>query len=138
MATYVPPKKNTAMILYLGLVQQADTRLLKSSPTLAAGDFKASQDGGGFTNLATLPTVTPAATTSVKFSLSAGEMNGHNCQLTCIDAAGAEWCDQFINFQTTARQIDDLAYPATTGRSMVVDANGLVDANTVKLGRKSL
>jgi hypothetical protein len=37
-------------------------------------------------------------------------------------------------YNVTARITDDLAYPATSGRSMVVDANGLVDANTVKLG----
>jgi hypothetical protein len=70
----------------------------------------------------------------VKFSLSSSEMNGDNITVVCIDAAGAEWCDQVINIQTSARQIDDLAYPATSGRSMVVDASGLVDANTVKIG----
>jgi len=40
MATYVPAKKNTAYIFYAGLYQQADTRLLKASPTLAAGTSK--------------------------------------------------------------------------------------------------
>ena len=37
-------------------------------------------------------------------------------------------------FYTVARQLTDLAYPATSGRSMVVDAAGLVDANAVKVG----
>lgn len=130
-----PPLKNAAFILYTGLVQQADTKLLKANPTLATGDFKVSIDGGAFANLATLPTVTPAGGTAVKISLSAGEMNGDNIVVTCIDASGAEWCDQLIEIQTASvRQLKDLAYPATTGRSMVVDASGLVDANAVKVG----
>ncbi len=37
-------------------------------------------------------------------------------------------------FKVRARGQDDLAYPATSGRSMVVDAAGLVDANMVKAG----
>ncbi len=134
MTTYVPPKNATAYILYTGLVDQGDTKKLKANPTLASGDFKVSIDGGAFANLGTLPTVTPASGTSVKISLSSGEMTGDNIVVACIDAAGAEWCDQFIHLQTAARQVDDLAYPATSGRSMVVDASGLVDANTVKVG----
>lgn len=128
MPSYVTPKKNTAYILYVGLVDQANTKLLKAAPTLAAGDFKVSIDGGAFANLATLPTVTPAGGTAVKISLSAAEMNGDNIVVTCIDAAGAEWCDQLINLQTSARQIDDLSYPAVTGRSLNVDASGNVTA----------
>lgn len=134
MADYAIPKVNTAYILYVGLIDQSNTKLLKASPTIASGDFQSSLDGAAFANLATLPTVTPAAGRSVKISLSAGEMNGDNIAVTCVDAAGAEWCDQYINLQTSARGIADLAFPATTGRSMVVDASGLVDANAVKLG----
>lgn len=134
MPTYVPPKKNTQFIFYSALVQQASTLLLKSSPTLASGDFKTSLDGAALGNLGTLPTVTPSSSVMVKYTLSTGEMNGDNTTVVSIDAAGAEWCDKVDNFQTAARQIEDLAYPATSGRSMVVDASGLVDANTVKLG----
>ncbi len=134
MATYVPPKRATEFIFYISLISQADTKLLKSTPTLAAGDFIISKDGGGFVNLNTLPTVTPAAGYAVKVLLSATEMTADNVMIICHDAAGAEWCDMAINIQTAARQVDDLAYPATTGRSMVVDANGLVDANAVKVG----
>lgn len=134
MANFPLPVKSVAYILYRGLIDQSNTKLLKASPTIASGDFKVSIDGGAFANLATLPTVTPAAGTSVKISLSSGEMAGDNIVVTCIDASGAEWCDQLINIQTATRGIDDLAYPATTGRSIVVDAAGLVDANTVKVG----
>lgn len=129
MPSYVPAKKNTQLIFYAGLVSQADTKLLKSSPTIASGDFKTSLDGGSLGNLGTLPTVTPSSSVMVKFTLSTGEMNGDNATVVCSDAAGAEWCDQLINVQTAARQIEDLAYPATSGRSLAVDANGVVDAN---------
>jgi hypothetical protein len=134
MTTYVPPKKNTAFIVYAGLFQRADSRLLDLTPTLATGDFKVSIDGAATANLATLPTNTPASSGQIKISLSTSEMNGDNITVVGHDAAGAEWNDIIINIQTTARQVDDLAFPATTGRSMVVDAAGLVDANTVKIG----
>ena len=136
MASYVPVIKNGAngAIFYIGLIDQSNTKLLKSSPTLAAGDFKVSIDGAALANLGTLPTVTPAAGRQVKVTLSQDEVNGDNITVQCVDAAGAEWCDLLINIQTVARQIDDLAYPATSGRSMVVDAAGLVDANMVKAG----
>lgn len=134
MATYFPAKLNTQYIFYAGLVSQADTRLIQTNPTIASGDFKVSIDGGALANLGTLPAVTPASSKMVKFTLSTSEMNGANITIVCSDAAGAEWCDAVFNIQTAARQIDDLAYPATSGRSMVVDASGLVDANTVKVG----
>lgn len=37
MASVNPPKKNTAYTFYVSLVSQADTRIFKASPTLAAG-----------------------------------------------------------------------------------------------------
>lgn len=134
MTTYFPPKKNTAFVMYVSLVSQANTKIMQASATIAAGDFKVSIDGGALANLTTLPSVAPAASKMVLISLSTSEMNGDNITIICSDVAGAEWCDLVINLQTTARQIDDLAYPATSGRSMVVDASGLVDANAVKHG----
>lgn len=127
MASYVTPKKNTAFIFYAGLVSQADTKLFKSAPTLAAGDFKVSIDGGALANLATLPTNTPGSQ-MVKFSLSSSEMNGDNITVVCSDAAGAEWCDAVFNIQTSARQVDDLAFPTTSGRGIAVDTNNKVPA----------
>lgn len=135
MATYEPAKRSTTTIFYIALVSQANSKTFQANPTLATGDFKVSMDGAALANLGTLPTVTPAGGKMVKVTLDGStEMAGDNVTLVCSDAAGAEWCDQVINIPTTARQFDDLAFPATSGRSMVVDANGLVDANTVKLG----
>lgn len=134
MATYTPPKRATAWRGYISLVSQANTKTMQANPTLALGDVKVSKDGGAFANLTTLPAVTPAGGVAVQVDLSGTEMTADNVFVQFIDAAGAEWCDLTFTLQTTARQIDDLAFPATSGRSMVVDANGLVDANTVKVG----
>ena len=135
MPSYVSPKKNTAFVFYIGLVSQADTKLFQSNPTLAAGDFTVYTDGVDNGALDTIPDVDPNSTKCVKISLSASEMNGDNIVVVCSDAAGAEWCDQAINIQTTARQVDDLAYPATSGRSLLVDSSGgvtLTNAQGVK------
>jgi hypothetical protein len=134
MATYVPAKRGTEFIFGISLVSQADVKLLQNNPTLAAGDVTISKDFGAFANLTTLPTVTPAGGDQVKVTVSATEMLSDNMLIVFSDAAGGQWCDAAFSIQTAARQIDDLAYPATSGRSMVVDAAGLVDANTVKLG----
>lgn len=131
MATYNTPKRATAFKMYVGLVDQSDTKKVKANPTIAAGDFKVSKDGGAFANLTTLPSANPASGVAVMIDLSATEMTADNVVLSCIDAAGAEWCDQIINIQTTARQLDDLAFPATTGRSLLVDAAGGVAITTV-------
>lgn len=126
MPTYNTPKKNTAFKFYIGLVDQSNTKLLKANPTIASGDFKVSIDGGAFANLTTLPSANPASGRAVMVDLSAAEMNGDNIVVQCVDAAGAEWCDQIINLQTTARQLDDLAFPTTSGRGIAVDTNGNV------------
>lgn len=134
MPSYVSPKINTAYIFYVSLVSQANTKIFQANPTLAAGDVKVATDDAAPVNLATLPAVDADLTKRIKVSLSAAEMNGDNITIIFSDAAGAEWNDLTVNIQTTTRQIDDLAYPTTSGRSMVVDAAGLVDANAVKVG----
>ena len=110
MANPPLPVKGQAYSFYIGLIDQSNTKLLKANPTLASGDFKISIDGGAFANLATLPTVGPASGRSVLVSLSATEMTGDNIVFQAVDAAGAEWCDQFKCIQTSARGIDDLMY----------------------------
>src|SRR5215471_4608943 len=124
MATQVPPKKNTAFVCYVSLTSQASPFVFQSNPTLATGDAKVSIDGGSLNNLATLPDVDPDSSKLVKIALSSSEMNGDNIQVVLSDAAGAEWCDVIINIQTTARQIDDLAFPTTSGRSLDVTTTG--------------
>lgn len=134
MTSYVPPKKNSGFIFYVALRSQANTKIMQANPTIAAGDFKVSTDGGSLANLGTLPTVTPASGKMVKITLSASEMNGDNVTVVCSDAAGAEWCDLVVNIQTSARQVDDLAYPTTSGRSLDVDASGGVEVGSFQTG----
>ena len=133
MADYAIPKSGVAYIFYGCLVSQADTKLFKSGPTLAAGDFKVSIDGGAFANLATLPTNTPG-TFAVKFSLSAAEMTGDNILIVASDVAGAEWCDQCWNIQTSPRGIADLAFPTVSGRSLDVSVGGEAGLDWANIG----
>ena len=133
MASYVTPKKGVEFITYISLEATAGGSLV-ASPTIAAGDFKVSIDGGALANLATLPTNTPAASGMVKITLSTSEMNGDNITVKCVDAAGAEWLPVTINIQTSARQLDDLAYPTVSGRSIDVSAGGEVGLDWANVG----
>lgn len=136
MASFYPCVKNGASgyIFYVSLVSQANTKITQVNPTLAAGDVKIAIDDAAPVNLTTLPVVDADFTKRVKVVLSQAEVNGDNLSIVFNDAAGAEWCDLTINIQTVLRRFDDLAYPATSGRSMVVDVDGLVDVNAVKVG----
>ncbi len=136
MASFYPCVKNHASgyTFYVSLISQADTKIAQANPTLAAGDAKIAIDDGAPANLGTLPVVDADFTKRVKVVLSQAETNGDNLTIVFSDAAGAEWCDLTINIQTVPRRFDDLAFPATSGRSMVVDTAGLVDANVVKVG----
>ena len=131
MATMVPPQKGVEYITTIGLVSQADTKLLQTNPTLAAGDVLVSTDHGATSNLDTLPAVTPAGGKAVKVTVSAAEMNGDNIDITFSDVAGSEWCDHLINIQTSAQSLDTIhalvdAIKAVT--DTVISAAALVDA----------
>lgn len=117
------PKKNAAYSFDLSLYDVTSNAAFKSSPTIATGDFKVSIDNGALANLATLPTVSPAASIIVNFSLSAAEMNGDKIVIQCIDAAGSEWGDAVVTLNTSTKTIDDLNDVSTTEvNTEVVDA----------------
>jgi len=126
MAEYATPKKGVEYITYVALRSQANAQIMQSNPTIAAGDFQVSIDGGALANLATLPAVTPASSKMVKITLSTSEMNGDNVTVVCSDASGSEWADLVFNIQTSVRGNDDLAFPTTSGRSIDVTAGGTV------------
>lgn len=136
MTSYVPPVKNGASgwIGYVSLAPRVPTGTWQSNPTLATGDVKVSIDGGALANLGTLPAVTPASSKLVKITLSQAEINGDNITIIFSDAAGAEWCDLTVPLQTVTRQIDDLAYPTTSGRSIDVSAGGEVGIDWANVG----
>lgn len=114
------PKSGVALVFYTQLVSRS-TGQFQASPTIAAGDWKVSADGAALANLATLPSVDPAASTWVKISLSAGENTGTNVNVQGIDAAGAEWNDTGFCIRPTTRTVDDVATPAQVNAE-VVDA----------------
>lgn len=101
-APYNPPKKNEDFLIRIALEDMAVPGSFKSSPTIAAGDFKVDIDGGGFNNLGTLPSVSPAASVAVLITLSADEMNGDVITVKGVDqTATKEWADFFLSIPTT-------------------------------------
>ena len=102
-APYNPPVKNEDFIIRVSLEDMAAPGRFKSSPTIAAGDFKVDKDGGGLTNLSTLPSVDPAASKLVKITLSATEMNADVVTVVCSDQTDPpEWGDLTFSIPTTA------------------------------------
>jgi hypothetical protein len=100
---YNPPVKNEDCVFKIGLRDVNDHNRLKANPTIAAGDFKIDKDDGGFNNLATLPTVSPAAGKAVKISLSAAEMNADVVTIIASDQTDPpEWADTLICIPTVA------------------------------------
>ena len=135
MPSYVTPKKNTAFVFNLPLADATVATAFKANPTLAAGDVKISIDGGAFNNITSLPTVSPASGRIVQVSLSSSEMNGDNIAVQFVDqTTPAEWAEVEVLIQTSARQIDDLAFPNTSGRGMDIDASGGVEVGSFQTG----
>ena len=101
-APYNPPKKNEDFVLRIALEDYANPGNFKTNPTIAAGDFKVSIDGGALANLATLPSVSPASSIWVLVTLSAAEMNGDSIAIQGIDqTAPKEWGDWALSIPTT-------------------------------------
>jgi len=102
------PVKNVAFDFYVTLGDSLDPDTFKINPTIAAGDFKISKDGGALTNLTTLPVVTPAGSIWVKVSLNAAEMNTDSVNVQAIDQAGAEWQNIGIAIDVPTSSTDTL------------------------------
>ena len=101
------PRKNEAYDFPLTLIDSV-TGGLRTNPTIAVGDFKVSTDGAAFVDLATIPVVTPAGSTSVKINLSADEMNGDKIVVQGIDVAGAEWDGVFVFIEVPEGTVETL------------------------------
>jgi hypothetical protein len=101
-APYNPPVKNEDFIIRIALADATTSASFKSNPTIAAGDFKVDKDGGGLTNLATIPAVDPASSVLVKITLSSTEMNADVVTIVGIDqTATKEWADFVLCIPTT-------------------------------------
>lgn len=118
----LPIKKNVARTVYIpGLVSQNDPKLFQTNPTIAAGDFKYSKDGGAFTNLATLPDVYPASGTQIRLQLSQAELNCNQLNIKYSDGAGAEWCDGGLMIMTATLQTADAPIDSAGVAAMLID-----------------
>ena len=80
----------------VSLADAADPASFLADPTIVAGDFQVSTDGGTYVNLATLPVVLPSGSISVLVSLSASEMTGAKVNVKAIDQSADEWQDALI------------------------------------------
>ena len=102
-APYNPPVKGEDFVIQIALSDMAVTGSFKANPTIAAGDFKVSKDGGALANLTTLPSVAPAGSVLVTITLSSTEMNADTVSVVCIDqTATKEWADLAFSIPTTA------------------------------------
>src|ERR1051326_2716803 len=103
------PKAGVAYTFTISLYDVANPGRLKTTPTLAAGDFKVSVNGGSLANLATLPSETPAGSGLVVVSLAAGEV-GTKTTVRWSDA-DFEWSDGSYFFDAPTATIEDVAHP---------------------------
>jgi len=93
-APYNPPVKGEDFVFYVALENMSVPGAFKANPTIAAGDFKVSKDGGALANLTTLPTNEPAGSIWLKVTLSSTEMNADVVAVQFIDqTATKEWAD---------------------------------------------
>lgn len=64
------PYKGLSFQFQIGLEDYFNPGNLKTNPTIAAGDFQISIDGGAYANLNTLPAAAPAGSASVTIVVS--------------------------------------------------------------------
>lgn len=108
------PVQNSAYAFYTALASQSNPAEFQVNPTIAAGDFQVSTDGGTLANLATLPFVSPVGSFLVRIDLSASEMAGAKVNVVGIDAAGDEWDQFFASVDVPVGSVDTL-YDIETG-----------------------
>lgn len=93
------PIKNVAYSFQLSLIDAATPTQFKDNPTLAAGDFQISQDGGAYSALTNTPIVATASDL-IDVNLTASEMNCDQVTIKMEDQAGGEWLPMKIIIQT--------------------------------------
>lgn len=115
-----PPKKNAAFTLTFP-IYDADGDLVSGATGL---DSEVDIDGAGFNDCTN--EATEIGTSGIyRLALTAGEMNGDVITVqTKTTTSGAKTAVNVI--YTSTRQIDDLAFPATSGRSIQVETDGMV------------
>lgn len=103
------PVQNEIYILYVGLGNSLDPDNFVVDPTVVAGDFQRSIDDGTFTNLDTLPVVTPTGSVMVKITLSTLEMSGEKVNVVGINQNDPkEWQDIIIAIDVPSGSVETL------------------------------
>jgi len=102
-APWNPPVRAEDFRTFVALEDYANPGTFKAAPTIAAGDFMVSKDGGSFANLTTLPSVAPSAQEMVQIDLSGTEMTADVVVIRCKDqTAPPEWAPLILTINTTA------------------------------------
>ena len=94
--------------LYIQLVDANDTTSFKVDPTIVAGDFQISIDGGALANLTNLPAASPTGSSFVLLDLTAAETSGDNLNIVGIDQAGDEWQEVGLSIQLPTGDTDSI------------------------------
>lgn len=87
------PRRGEAYEFFVSLSDIFDPQFFVINPTIAVNDFQVSKDGGSFSNLATLPVVAPALSSSVQINLNISEMTADKIVVKGKDLAGDQWGD---------------------------------------------
>ncbi len=121
MSTDWPAKKNATFDLQFP-IYDADGDLVSGAASL---DTEVSQNGGTFADATNEATEIATSSGCYKVQLTAAEMNTDRVMvITKTGTAGAKTAVNVM--YTVTRQLLDLAYPATSGRSFVVETDGMV------------
>lgn len=131
----VPPKRGEAYTLYFSVTDQANTNVFRANPTIAAGDFQYSRDGGAtFNNPATLPSAVAGNNRVVQAPLSALEMTptvGDKILFWGHDQVGAEWQDYGEELTTVAAPLDEMAMAVWSYATRTLTGFGTLVADIV-------
>jgi hypothetical protein len=94
------PIKGQAYVFGVGLLDSSNTTLHKTNPTIAAGDFKISKEGGAYANLTNLPAVS-VANDIIVISLTASEMDADWLAVRAQDQTSpVEWLQRVLYLTT--------------------------------------
>ena len=102
------PKRGVAYEFFIALTDLSEPQFFVNNPTIAAGDFKVSKDGGTFVNLLTLPVVSPSLSSNVKINLAAIEMTADKVVVHAVDLTGDEWANLAAFIDNPVGSVDDL------------------------------
>ena len=124
-------KQSTAYNMTVLMVDSTDHVTGKTGLTLT---ITASKDGAAFASIT--PTVTELATGWYKLALTSSHTDTVGDLALHITGTGADPTD--VAMVVRARVTDDLAYPATSGRSLAVDTSGQVTVGGYASGQVPL